>query len=84
MEPLARLANATEATLPGDDLAVLASSYADDGWRIDAALIEAVAAGVAGVGFSNPLPAPWVIKSGLGAWLLGNRRTVSIDRVDLR
>ena len=37
---------------------------------------------VAGVHFNNPLPPPWVIKSGLGAWLLGNRRTVAIDRLD--
>ena len=35
-----------------------------------------------GVHFSNPLPPPWVIKSGLGAWLLGNRRMVVIDRLD--
>ena len=39
---------------------------------------------VVGVRFSNPLPAPWMIKSGLGAWLLGSRRTVSIDRIDIR
>ena len=36
----------------------------------------------AGVRFSNPLPPPWTIKSGLAAWLLGKRRTVSIDRID--
>ena len=35
---------------------------------------------VAGVRFSNPLHAPWTIKSGLAAWLLGARRTVTIDR----
>jgi hypothetical protein len=39
---------------------------------------------VAGVRFNNPLPAPWMIKSGLGAWLLGVRSTVSIDRLDAR
>jgi hypothetical protein len=39
---------------------------------------------VIGVRFSNPLPPPWIIKSGLGAWLLGSRRTVSIDRFDLQ
>jgi hypothetical protein len=47
IEPLARLAKATEAPLPGDDLAALASSYAEEGWRIDSALIETVAAGEA-------------------------------------
>jgi hypothetical protein len=36
---------------------------------------------VAGVRFTNPLPPPWTIKSGLGAWLLGRRRTVSMDRL---
>ena len=36
----------------------------------------------AGVRFSNPLPPPWTIKSGLAAWLTGKRRTVSIDRID--
>jgi hypothetical protein len=36
---------------------------------------------VAGVRFDNPLPPPWTIKSGLGAWLLGRRRTVVIDRI---
>ena len=35
---------------------------------------------VAGVRFTNPLHAPWTIKSGLSAWLLGARRTVTIDR----
>ena len=39
---------------------------------------------VAGVHFKNPLSPPWVIKSGLGAWLLGKRRTVVIDRMDAR
>jgi hypothetical protein len=37
---------------------------------------------IVGVRFSNPLPAPWTIKSGLAAWLMGKRRTVSIDRID--
>jgi hypothetical protein len=36
---------------------------------------------VAGVRFNNPLPPPWAIKSGLGAWLLGRRSTVSMDRL---
>jgi len=36
----------------------------------------------AGVRFSNPLPPPWTIKSGLTDWLLGKRRTVVIDRID--
>jgi hypothetical protein len=36
----------------------------------------------AGVRFSNPLAPPWTIKTGLGAWLIGKRRTVCIDRVD--
>jgi len=34
----------------------------------------------AGVRFSNPLPRPWTIMTGLGAWLIGKRRTVSIER----
>ena len=37
---------------------------------------------VAGVRFINPLPPPWAIKTGLAAWLIGKRRTVSIDRID--
>lgn len=36
----------------------------------------------AGVRFSNPLPQPWTITSGLGAWLIGKRRTVCIDKAD--
>ena len=44
LEHLARLAAATETTLPGDDLAALASAYAKDGWQVDAALIETIAA----------------------------------------
>jgi hypothetical protein len=43
LEPLARLAVSTEATVPGGDLAAIASAYAEDGWRVDAALIEAIA-----------------------------------------
>jgi hypothetical protein len=35
---------------------------------------------VAGVGLINPLHPPWTIKSGLAGWLLGARRTVTIDR----
>ena len=38
LEHLARLAAATERTLPGDDLAALASAYVQDGWQVDAAL----------------------------------------------
>jgi hypothetical protein len=37
---------------------------------------------LAGVRFSNPLPPPWTIRSGLAAWLLGKRSTVCIDRID--
>jgi len=37
---------------------------------------------MAGVRFTNPLPPPWAIRSGLGAWLIGKRRTVSIDKVE--
>ena len=44
LEPLTRLAAATERGLPGDDLTALASSYTEDGWRVDAALIETIAA----------------------------------------
>jgi hypothetical protein len=44
LEHLARLAAATERTLPGDDLAALATSYSQDGWQVDAALIETIAA----------------------------------------
>lgn len=38
---------------------------------------------VAGVRFSNPLHPPWTIKSGLAAWLLGTRQTVSLGRLDV-
>jgi hypothetical protein len=44
LEPLARLAAATDTTLPGNDLASLSGAYADDGWQVDAALIETIAA----------------------------------------
>ena len=44
MEPLARLAAATEALFPGESLAALAAAYAEDGWRVDAALIDTIAA----------------------------------------
>jgi hypothetical protein len=44
LEPLARLAAATERVLPGDDLAALASAYTQDGWQVDTALIETIAA----------------------------------------
>jgi hypothetical protein len=44
LEPLARLAAATERSLRGDDLAALAGSYTEDGWQVDAALIETIAA----------------------------------------
>jgi hypothetical protein len=37
---------------------------------------------IAGVRFSNPMPPPWTIKSGLAAWLMGKRRTVAIDRIE--
>jgi hypothetical protein len=37
---------------------------------------------VAGARFSNPLPPPWTIKSGLAAWMMGKRRTMVIDRLD--
>lgn len=36
----------------------------------------------AGVRFSNPLPPPWTVKSGLAAWITGKRRTVCIDRIN--
>ena len=38
LEPLARLAAATEAPVAGDTLAAIAAVYAEDGWRVDAAL----------------------------------------------
>ena len=44
LEPLARLAAATEAPVGGDALAAIAAAYAEDGWRVDAALIETIAA----------------------------------------
>lgn len=44
LEPLARLASATEVTLPGSDLAAIATAYCEDGWRTDRALIETIAA----------------------------------------
>lgn len=44
LEPLARLAAATETALPGDDLAAIASAYCNEGWRVDSTLIETIAA----------------------------------------
>jgi hypothetical protein len=44
LEPLARLAAATDRNIPGSDLTTLASAYAEDGWQVDAALIETIAA----------------------------------------
>lgn len=44
LEPLARLAAAIEQNLPGDDLASMASAYAEEGWQVDDAMIEAIAA----------------------------------------
>ena len=44
LEHLARLAETTERTLSGDDLAALATAYSQDGWQVDAALIETIAA----------------------------------------
>lgn len=37
----------------------------------------------AGVKFDNPLPPPWTFTAGLGDWLLGNRDTVSMDRLQI-
>ncbi len=44
LEPLARLAAATETALPGDDLAGIATAYCEEGWRVDKALMETIAA----------------------------------------
>jgi hypothetical protein len=44
LEPLARLAAATDRNIPGNDYVALASAYAEDGWQVDAALIETLAA----------------------------------------
>jgi len=44
LDPLARLAAATDTNLSGGDLTALASSYAVEGWLVDAALIETIAA----------------------------------------
>jgi hypothetical protein len=44
LEPLARLAAATDRNLPGDDLTALASAYTQDGWQVDATLVETIAA----------------------------------------
>ena len=44
LEPLARLAAATERSPPGDDLTAIASSYTGGGWQVDAALIETISA----------------------------------------
>jgi hypothetical protein len=44
LDPLARLAAATDTNLSGNDLTALASSYAAEGWLVDAALIETIAA----------------------------------------
>lgn len=44
LEPLARLAAATETALPGDGLAAIATAYYEEGWRVDKALIETISA----------------------------------------
>lgn len=44
VEPLARLAAATETSLPGDDLAAIATAYCEEGWRVDWSLMETIAA----------------------------------------
>jgi hypothetical protein len=44
LDPLARLAAATDTNLSGNDLTALASSYAEEGWLVDAVLIETIAA----------------------------------------
>lgn len=44
LEPLARLAAATETLLPGDDLAAMATAYCEEGWRVDWSLMETIAA----------------------------------------
>lgn len=44
LEPLARLAACIDAPLQGDDLTALSSAYAEEGWRVDCALIETIAA----------------------------------------
>jgi hypothetical protein len=44
LEPLARLAAATETSLPGDDLAAIATAYCEEGWRVDWSLMETIAA----------------------------------------
>jgi hypothetical protein len=43
MEPLAALAEATEKPLAGHDLAALARTYTEQGWRTDAAVLDALA-----------------------------------------
>lgn len=64
LEPLTRLAAAVEQNLSGNDLASMASAYAEDGWRVDDALIEAIA--MAGTredivaGAADALYRPWV------------------------
>jgi hypothetical protein len=44
LEPLARLAAATDPPLPGDNLAAIATAYRDEGWQVDKALMETIAA----------------------------------------
>ena len=44
LEPLARLAAATETALPGEDLAALETAKSEEGWRVDKALMETIAA----------------------------------------
>jgi len=44
LDPLARLAAVTDTNLSGNDLTALASAYAEEGWMVDAALIETIAA----------------------------------------
>jgi hypothetical protein len=42
LKPLAHLAAAKETAHSGDDIAALASAYAQDGGQVDAALIETI------------------------------------------
>jgi hypothetical protein len=73
----ARLELATKIGLP--PLFELICVKTQRSWWIDLAWQRGDAAGVT---FTNPLPAPWVIQSGLGAWLVGQGDTVAIGRRD--
>jgi hypothetical protein len=73
----ARLELPTKVVLPV--LFELSCTKTDRSWWVDLVWQRNDAAGVT---FSNPLAPPWAFRSGLGAWLVGQSDTVTIDRLD--